>query len=124
VLSASTAFLQSSVWRKEGLPASIHAIVRCSSYSAETVKVVLVVLQLAISEVFACEDQVSKLVAARWRLEIVALHAVEVVIQDAGVAVKVKEDKGVGERLGKTFHTTFHSIYRLCIVIDDYCLCC
>jgi hypothetical protein len=32
------------VWRKEVLPTSIHAIVRCSSYPAGIVEVVLVVV--------------------------------------------------------------------------------
>ncbi|KAG9701318.1 putative alpha-amylase, partial [Aureobasidium melanogenum] len=83
--------------------ASILSVVCSSSHPSNTVGVVPVVVELAVCEELACENQIGEFVAAgRW-FRVVSLHAVEVTVEDAGVTVAAEKDQGVGERLEEAF---------------------
>jgi hypothetical protein len=103
---------------------SVLAIVGASSDEAYAVCIVPVVIEITVSVQLACEDEVSELVAARRRFGVVALHAVEIAVEDTGVSVTAEKNQRVGERLEETFNGRLDGLPWLCIMIDDYCLCC
>jgi hypothetical protein len=72
--------------------ASILSIVCSSSHLTNAVWIVLVVIEFAVCEELACEDQVGEFVATARRLGVVAFCAVEVAVKDAGVAVAVQQN--------------------------------
>lgn len=93
-----------------------------SSYPADAVGVVPVVVELAVCEELACENQIGEFVAAGWWFRVISLHAVEVTIEDAGVAVAAEKDQGVGERLEEAFDGGLDGLAGLGVVVDYYCL--
>lgn len=58
-----------------------------SSHPTNAVGVVPVVVELAVCEELACENQVGEFVAAGRRFGVVAFCAVEIAVEDTGVAV-------------------------------------
>lgn len=67
-----------------------------SPHPANAIGIIPVIVELAISVEFAGEDQVGELVAAgRWS-GVFAFCAVEVAVENAGVAVTAEKDQTVG----------------------------
>lgn len=93
-----------------------------SSHPPNAVGVVPVVVQLAVCEELACEDQIGKFVAAGRRFGVVAFCAVEVAVEDAGVAIAAEKDQGVGKGLEEAFDGSFDSLAGLGVVVYYYCL--
>jgi hypothetical protein len=93
-----------------------------SSYPTNAVGVVPVVVQLAVCKELACENQVGKFVAAGRRFGVVAFCAVEVAVEDTGVAIAAEKDQGVGEGLEEAFDGGLDGLAGLGVVVYYYCL--
>ena len=50
------------------------------------------------------------------------LHAVEISVEDAGVAIKTEENERIGEGFEERFYGSFEGLVGLGIVVHDQCL--
>lgn len=92
-----------------------------SAYEAQTGWfVVEVVVLLAVGEQLAREDQVGQLVAAARRLRVLALHAIQIAVEDARVALVAQQDQRVGQRLEEALDRRRHRLARLRVVVHHH----
>lgn len=95
------------------------AVPRAVAHPAEAGRVVKVVLLLAVGEELAREGELGERARARGADGRVALGAVEVAVEDAGVARGAEEDEGVGEGLEPVGHGRCEGLAGLSVVVHD-----
>lgn len=83
----------------------------------DAVGVVKVVVLFAVCVETAGQGHVGEFVSARWSFFVLAFDAVEISVEETGIAVVAEEDQRVGEGLEETFDWCLDCLTLLRVVV-------